>query len=410
MYFPYVIHELRHRSHRTLVNIMGIAIGIGLFVAINAIAAGYQKAIALPFETLGADMVIQRPEKDGASQDGRSMRGVRLPFSHQAIAPQDRERLTALEQASAAAPALLLWEFLPGGFRTIMGVDPEKTDLGPVRVREWIKSGRSLENNGEVLIEKHFATFHTLKVGDALAVGGKNFSVVGLIEIREGVQIAASNMYLSLADAQSLLPQESAPVNSMYLRLRDPALQESVRLAVKKDMPHLSVSSSDSFLELMGGISTISGWFSTIVSAVALLGAGLLVLKSMTASLVERIPEIGVLKALGWTNGNIQALLFGEALIQCLVGGLLGVLFGYAGAYLIGTIAIPMEAAWEVNPLPASAKADNILAQTVQLPIGLSLPLLLSACGFTLLLGLAAAWIMSKSTAKMKPAGALDSL
>lgn len=154
----------------------------------------------------------------------------------------------------------------------------------------------------------------------------------------------------------------------------------------------------------------ISGWFSWLVSAVALLGAALLVLKSMTASLVERVPEIGVLKALGWTEKNIRGQLFGEAMAQCLLGGLLGVAAGYVGAYLVGTMDIPMEIAWELNPLPAFAKVDGIAAQSVRLPIALSVPLLFAACGVTLALGAIAAWVMGKSTARMRPSAVLNSL
>ncbi|MDR2869661.1 MAG: ABC transporter permease [Deferribacteraceae bacterium] len=148
------------------------------------------------------------------------------------------------------------------------------------------------------------------------------------------MQIAAANIYLSLPDAQTLLPTETDPVNIIYLRLSDPVMQNTVKESINNHMPMLSVSSSDSFLELMGGVSAISGWFSWIVSAVALLGAGLLTLKSMTASMVERVPEIGILKALGWTEKNIRDQLLGEAMLQCLIGGVLGIIIGYIGAYL----------------------------------------------------------------------------
>ena len=410
MYLPYVLHELRNRSHRTAINILGIAIGVALFVAVNAVATGYQDAVALPFKDLGADMVVQRPEKGNTGQRNRSMLGVRLPFSNQSIPAADREGLAALEHVSAVSQALLLWEFLSGSFRTVMGVDLAHPDLGPVRVKEWISQGRSLENPGEALVEKHFAKFIRVSPGGTVEVGGRTFSVVGLLEIKEGVQIGASNIYLSLPDAQTLLPAETDPVNVMYLRLNDPAMQNTVRQSITSRMPALSISSSDSFLELMGGVSVISGWFSRIVSVVALLGAGLLVLKSMTASLVERVPEIGVLKALGWTERNIRGQLFGEAMAQCLLGGILGIVLGYIGAYLVGTIAIPMEVAWELNPLPASVKAESVAAQAVRLPISVSWPLLLVSCGFTLALGAVAAWGMGRSTARLRPALVLKSL
>ena len=409
MYVPYVFHELRNRSHRTTINILGIAIGIALFIAVNAIAAAYQEAVSLPFKTLGADVVVQRPEKNGG-QGNRSMRGVRLPFSNQPLTEQDRETLAGMEHIAATSEALLLWEFQLSGFRTIMGVDLSRTDLGPVRIREWVSQGRGLEKSGEALLEKHFAKFIRVNPGDTLTIEGKTFDVVGLLEIKEGVQIAATNIYMSLVDAQSLLSEQPNTGNVMYLRLSDPAMQGIVRKAIGQQIPALSVSSSDSFLELMGGVSMISGWFAWIVSAVALFGAALLVLKSMTTSLVERVPEIGILKALGWTEKNIQNQLLGEAMVQCLLGGLLGVVLGYSGAYLVGTMVIPMEIAWELNPLPASAKVDTLVTQSVRLPISLSPMLLLIACSFTLFLGMAVAWLLGRSTAKVRPGRVLNEI
>ena len=63
MDYRYVLKELRHHHHRTLVNVVGIAVGIALFVSINAVSTAYQKAVSLPFKNLGADLVVQRPER-----------------------------------------------------------------------------------------------------------------------------------------------------------------------------------------------------------------------------------------------------------------------------------------------------------------------------------------------------------
>ena len=87
MNYRYVLKELRHHHHRTLVNVLGIAIGIALFVSINAVSTAYQKAVSLPFKNLGADIVVQKPEKRAvdSAQTPASMRGIRLPFSNQLL-------------------------------------------------------------------------------------------------------------------------------------------------------------------------------------------------------------------------------------------------------------------------------------------------------------------------------------
>ncbi|MDR2869660.1 MAG: ABC transporter permease [Deferribacteraceae bacterium] len=197
MYIPYILHELRNRSQRTAINIIGIAIGVALFVAVNAVADGYQAAVALPFKDLGADMVVQQPEHKSTSQESRSMRGIRLPFSNQSIAASDRQALAILEHVSASSQALLLWEFLPSGFRTVMGVDLTQPSLGPVRVNEWISQGRSLENPNEALVEKHFANFIRIKNRRHYGSRQQNFLYSGAIRNQRG-SADSSSKYLSI--------------------------------------------------------------------------------------------------------------------------------------------------------------------------------------------------------------------
>ena len=62
-----------------------------------------------------------------------------------------------------------------------------------------------------------------------MEINGRPFSVVGLLEIKEGSQIASANIYLPLQDAQSLLGGESSGVNIVYLRLKNPSLLGQVK-------------------------------------------------------------------------------------------------------------------------------------------------------------------------------------
>jgi putative ABC transport system permease protein len=401
----YIVHELQHRSARTLINVLGIAVGIALFVSINAVSTGYQKAVSQPFANLGADLVVQRAEKNQTlGEETLSMQGVKLPFSNQTISAEELAALGKIDGVAATSGALLLWEFLPGGFRTIMGADLAQPDLGPVRLAQWISKGHLPEQPGEAMMEKHFAKFRGTRLGDTLEIGGKPFKIVGLLEIREGAQVAAANIYLRLSDAQSLLTDATLPLNVAYLRLRDPAEQHRIQQEIIKTLPVMSVSSSDSFLELMGGVSLISGQFALVASGVALLGAILLILKSMTASLVERTQEIGVLKAVGWTRRDIQEQLLGEAMVQCVLGGILGLCLGYMGAFLVGTLSLPMATPWALNPLPASAKIGELSNQVIRLPIRFSWELLTISLSIVVATGGIAALAMGKAAAKMKPA------
>ena len=412
MDYRYVWKELRHHHNRTLVNILGIGIGIALFVSINAVSTAYQQAVSLPFKNLGADIVVQRPEKRAAdsTQPPASMRGIRLPFSNQLLPASDLEKLKAIDGVGSLASSLLLWEFDQGGFRTIMGVDLSQPSLGPVKVKEWLKDGRFPQKEGEVVLEKHYAKFHQKKMGDAVEISGRSFRLVGLLEIKEGSQIASANMYLPLQDAQSLLGEKAQGVNIVYLRLKNPSLLGQVKTAIAGRLPGASVASSDSFLELMGGVSKISDQFSLLVSLIALGGAVFLIIKAMLSSLLERSREIGILKAVGWTERDVQKQLMGEVFVQSLLGGVFGILMGYFFSYLLGFLSIPVSTSWELNLLPAFAKDAAAAARNVRLPVSISVGLATVSLALSLVAGGLASYLMGKRTARMKPAEILRRL
>jgi putative ABC transport system permease protein len=456
MNYRYVLKELRHHHNRTLVNILGIGIGIALFVSINAVSTAYQKAVSLPFKNLGADVVVQRPEKRAvdSGQPPASMRGIRLPFSNQLLPSEDLEKLKTIDGVDSMASSLLLWEFDKSGFRTIMGVDLTQPSLGPVKVKEWLKEGRFPQKEGEVVLEKHYAKFHHTQIGGTVEINGRPFSVVGLLEIKEGSQIASANIYLPLQDAQGLLGAESGSVhpvrnssrydskpsgalnptgiilksnpaiggtieqqgnisngvNIVYLRLKNPSLLSQVKTSVARQLNGVSVTSSDSFLELMGGVSKISDQFSFVVSIIALGGAVFLIVKAMLSNLVERSREIGILKAVGWTERDVQKQLMGEVFLQSLIGGVFGILMGYFFSYLLGFLSIPVSTPWELNLLPAFAKDTAAAAQTVRLPVSISAGLAGISLALSLAAGGMASYFMGKRTARMKPAEILRQL
>lgn len=411
MYYPYIIKELRHRHNRTLVNILGIAVGIALFVSINATSTAYKRAVSRPFKNLGADLVVQRAEERNikGGRPAASMRGIRLPFSNQLLSPRDLKAITRIERIDVWSSALLLWEFKKRGFRTIMGVDLEHPGLGPVKVKEWLKEGRFPEKQGEAVLEKHYAKFQATHLGDTFKISGSPFVVVGILEIKEGAQVAAANIYLPLADAQALIKEGPDAVNILYLRLQNPSMLNQVKKQILRELKGVSVSSSDSFLELMGGVSMISGRFSLVASIVALMGAVLLIMKTMLSNLVERSREIGILKAVGWTHGEIQKQLMGEAFVQAVIGGMLGILMGYVISYCLGFLSISIPVPWRLNPLPAMAKAEAV-TQAVRLPVSVSIGLAATSMALSLIVGCVTGYLLGRRTSKMKPADILRQL
>jgi len=203
---------------------------IALFVSISAVAAAYREAAWQPFKNMGADLIVQRgaSQMESGGTPAKSMRGILLPFSNQVFEPGE---LSALKQLPGEnAHALILWEFAPKGFRTIMGVDVGQPSIGAVKVKEWVKEGRFPKNSDEIALEKHFARFQKIVLGNMFQLGEKTFTVTGMIEIIEGPQVAAANIYTTLDSAGALLKGKPDSVNLFYLKLEDPARLNSVSI------------------------------------------------------------------------------------------------------------------------------------------------------------------------------------
>jgi putative ABC transport system permease protein len=412
MYFPYVFNELARRSGRTTVNVFGIAIGIALFVSINAVSTAYEKAAAQPFKDIGTDLILQRMEKQQGQvkMAGRSMRGIRLPFSNQLFRPQDIDELMQIDGIAAQTRALLLWEFSDKGFITIMGIDTVQSSVGAAKVREWVKSGRFPEKPDEIAVEKHFAKFHKIALGNTFMVGGRPFKVVGLVEIKEGAQVTAANVYMLLDSARMLLGKENDALNVIYLRLKNPSMLTAIESQLARELNGASISSTDSFLEIMGGVSKVSEKFALIASVVGMVGAILLIMKTMLSNIVERSQEIGILKAVGWTQQDVQRQIAVEVFLQAITGGILGVLVGYVVSTVLGFLSISIPIPWELNPVPAMARQAQAASQVVRLPVSVSFSLAATALGLSIGTGWVTAYFMSRRAAEMKPADCLRKL
>jgi len=75
------------------------------------------------------------------------------------------------------------------------------------------------------------------------------------------------------------------------------------------------------------------------IASVSLLVGGIGIMNIMLVSVTERTREIGVRKALGATQVNIMIQFLVEALVLCLLGGLIGVVLGSVGAVVLSMLA-----------------------------------------------------------------------
>lgn len=413
MYFRYLISELYHRKRRTLAATLGLSIGIALLIIINALSAAYREAARIPLKDIGADITVQRngdvPEE---------LTGPVFACSAVTIRKDEVERVRNLDGVRDMGEALLMWVFDPDQFTIVLGIDPENP-IGPGVLRHNVTEGRFLENGkSEALVEGTFARELDIGVGDWVSVDRKRFPVVGIVDAAGTARIAVANVYLPLKEAQKMAassrqvqtvsPFHEGDVNILFIRAdqaRIAALTGEIQGIVGKGA---NVGSPDSFMKLLGNLFALSDKFTLAASLIAIIIAVLIVLKTMAGNVAERAGEIGVLKTVGWSNRDVVRQVVGESVVQCLAGGVLGLLFAFLAAFGLGFTTVSIPIPWEMSPTPhfLPGGGDPVF-RALHLPVHISWALAGGAILLSVFIGALAGGVLSGRISRIKPSEVL---
>ena len=241
---------------------------------------------------------------------------------------------------------------------TVNGVDISNGELGPLSTGK-VSSGRTFttaDNAADVaLVDSSYATQNKLKVGSTIAVGNSknaatNFKVVGIVSEPAGDNPA--DVYIPLGVAQSLANLKN-DVNTIYVTASNSGDISSVASSISKAVPGSTVTDQNTLAsEVTGSISSAASlannlgkWLAIAVLIAAFLLASLLTMAAVT----RRVREFGTLKALGWKSRRIVFQVMGEAVAIGIVGGVIGVGLGFAGAALVNKFSSPLTASLASN-------------------------------------------------------------
>jgi putative ABC transport system permease protein len=117
----------------------------------------------------------------------------------------------------------------------------------------------------------------------------------------------------------------------------------------------------------------------------------------MLVSIVERTKEIGIRKALGAKNSSIRIQFVTEAIIICLIGGIIGILLGMGSGMLIGYI---------VKAIMSTPEMEEYVG-IISISVEPSIPAILISIFFSMLIGVFFGYYPANKAAKMNPIDAL---
>ena len=384
----YLIRELTRRKARLFTNLLAVAILVAIFVVLTSIMNAYTDAVYLPFKDIGADVIVQ---KSVVKPSDNLTGAIQLPFGKGLFDQASLDKISALPHIKDVSKALVIWRYDKGKFITIEGFEPYSF-IG-ARYNSWITSGRPL-NAGEqnaALVEKHFANFYKLKPGDKLQLGSSNFQVVGIVAVEDKSQVSATNVYISLPDAQALLG--TTGYSQLYVRLDSLSSEKAVRsevTGVDKDAVTLS---SSSIAASLGNYMDIYEKYQLLVLFILASILALVLFQVNTASLMERRRDIGVLQTVGWTKWNISAQIVSEVFVQTILGFILGLAVSALILVAIGSISLQTR---------LSTGLGNDLT-TLSAPLQLSVIAAGEFFLLTLIISVALSFFLSGKLAGMKP-------
>jgi ABC-type antimicrobial peptide transport system permease subunit len=409
----YLIRELYYQKRRTVTAILGLSIGIALLVILNALSMAYRQAAHAPLKEIGADITVQRP-----GDVPKDLAGAVFPCSAVTIRKEEVEKIRSLPGIKGMGRAVLLWVFDSKQAWIVLGVEQNNT-IGPAILRSAVTEGRFLDDGkSEALVEVAYARQFGIRVGETISVNGSKFPVVGLLDASRAAKIAVANLYLPLADAESLAvasknlqsvsPFAPGDVNLLFLKADQEKITDLAASLKGILGKKATVATPDSFLKLLGSLFALSDKFTLAASLIAIIVAVLIAFKTMAGNIAERAREIGVLKAVGWTNRNVVAQLLSEAVIQCFLAGILGLLIALVVVFGLSFMKVSIPIPWDMAPNPHFLPGGgDQLYKTLRLPVHIPWTLASFAVLLSIIIGGLTGGLLGRHVAKIKPSEVL---
>jgi putative ABC transport system permease protein len=345
---------LRVNKLRSLLTMLGIIIGVGAVITMIALGSGAQKSIQDRIQALGPTLLSVYP--------GQSfMRGVASNNRVSLTMDDDTALANNAQYVSAVVPELGSNLQVQMGNQninvTVMGTSPLYIPIHSYTVtdgRAFTAGDDAARRRVAVLgaaVPQMLNSNRTAMIGQQILIRSIAFEIIGVLS-EKGAQGFFN------PDEQILIPLQTARYRVIGTdRLRDITVQardmQTMNLAMieiervlrrqhkirpgqdndfqirnQTDILATLQQTTDTFKYLLAGIA-----------AVSLLVGGIGIMNIMLVSVTERTREIGIRKALGATRFNILFQFLVEALVLCLLGGLIGVLVGSFGAIVLSLLA-----------------------------------------------------------------------
>jgi putative ABC transport system permease protein len=383
--FRMAVESLRSHKLRSFLTILGIVIGVMTVIGMVSIIQGLNRSFLSELQSAGSDMIVirktegiqmgrmteeERTRKDLTFDDAKAIEMeaplVRAVAVSIYVSPFDTNEVKYRNAKSDNAMVIGMNEKWP----VVMSLYLPR--LGRFVTESEVARSARVCVLGSELADVLFPT--TNPVGKIIRVGPEEFTVVGVLAKRGQMFGQSRDNFVGLP-ITTLMKYYRYEKDGLEIiaKPREPGtLSETIEqisgvLRQRRKVPYgkpndFSVMTQDSIVDLYNQITGAAYLVMIVISSIGLLVGGIGVMNIMLVSVKERTREIGIRKAIGARAGDILKQFLIEAMFLTGMGGLLGVLAGFA-------IALIVKAA---TPLPAAVSPWSVvLGLSVSAAIGL---------------------------------------
>ena len=348
---------LRANKLRSLLTMLGIVIGVGAVIAVVALGTGAQQAVKDRIAALGTTLLTVNPGQQ------RGM-GVAIAGGQQRLTIDDAnavdERATTL---LAVQPEMRSSQQVVYGNKNtntqIIGTTPNYLEVRKYTLKVG-KMFTAADNEGRqrvvvlgsAVVDNLGITTPEALIGETVRIRGTQFQVIGVLaskgqanafqnpddQVLVPIQTARFRVNGSdrlqsisaLAESEEKIPDAMADIQRILRR------QHRIRQGAPDDF---QIRNQSDILTTTQETTQVMTYLLSGIAAVSLLVGGIGIMNIMLVSVTERTREIGIRKALGATRWNILLQFLIEAVVLCILGGVIGIGLGAGGAIVMSQVA-----------------------------------------------------------------------
>ncbi|WP_180085576.1 MacB family efflux pump subunit [Acinetobacter sp. YH12103] len=332
-----------HRM-RTFLTMLGIIIGIASVVSVVALGNGSQKQILENISSLGTNTITVFQGR-GFGDNSRSSQSKTL-------IPADADALAEQPYVDGVSPSLN--SSVTGRYKEIEAsttVNGVSEDFFYVRGMTF-QSGQPFDRSSvmqqaqDVVIDTNtkntFFKDGTNPVGQVILLGSVPSRIIGVIDAQKGMMgnNDSLNVYLPYSTVMSRMLGQSN-VRSIIVRIKDEYPSAAAENAIlnllvqRHGAQDVFTQNADSIRETIQQTTATMTLLISAIAVISLVVGGIGVMNIMLVSVTERTQEIGVRMAVGARQSDILQQFLIEAVLVCILGGILGVLLSLGIGQLI---------------------------------------------------------------------------